>query len=67
MQRLLIAILGCCALHAWIFPAAAGDLDRERRWAEEIEDAILVGDPEWLDADGHRFLSLFAEAESAAG
>ena len=33
---------------------------------KEIEDAILVGDPEWLEVDGVRFLSLFAEAETDA-
>ncbi len=41
--------------------AQAADLERERRWADEILPTILDGDPIWLkQADGHTFLGLFS-------
>ncbi len=42
----------------------AQDLARERRLAEEIVDAILDGEPMYLDASGHRFLAIYTEPES---
>jgi predicted alpha/beta-hydrolase family hydrolase len=49
--------------------AGASDLEREARLAEEIEDLIVVGDPVYLEADGHEFLSIYTESEEepAAG
>lgn len=44
-------------------PLLASDLQREERWADQIVDAILVGEPVWLDASGHRFLTIFTRAE----
>ena len=46
-------------------PLLAGEPDfaRESRLADEIVDVILDGDPEWLEADGREFLSIFTEAE----
>jgi len=46
--------------------AAAPDFDREARLADEIIDVILDGDPEWLEADGREFLSIYTEAEDSA-
>jgi len=37
----------------------ASDLDKEKRWADQIVDSILDGDPVWLVADDHKFLSIF--------
>lgn len=48
------------------FPVLAADLQREARWANEIEDAILVGEPEWLQSGDHRFLAIYTEAEGEA-
>lgn len=50
-------------------PALANepDLARESRMADEIVDAILDGEPVWLDADGTEFLSIFTEASEAKG
>jgi alpha-beta hydrolase superfamily lysophospholipase len=45
--------------------AAEPDFAREMRISDEIVDAILDGDPEWLDADGRDFLSIYTEAEDA--
>lgn len=44
--------------------AIAADLEREKRLASEVEDSVVVGDPYYLDADGHEFLTLFAENEA---
>ena len=45
-------------------PAAASDLEREQRWAEQVVDAILTGEVEMLDADGQEFLSIYTESDS---
>ena len=44
-------------------PLMASDLQREKRWADQTVDAILVGVPEWLEAGDHRFLAIWTEAE----
>ena len=46
--------------------AAEPDFEREARLADEIVDVILDGEPEWLEADGREFLSIYTEAEDAA-
>jgi hypothetical protein len=51
---LFIAILGR--------EAFASDLEREKRMAAEIVDAILDGDPVMLEAEGVEFLSIYTEA-----
>ena len=63
MRRLGILILVCCLGKA---VAAEPDFDREARLADEIIDVILDGEPEWLEADGREFLSIYTEAEDAA-
>ena len=47
-------------------PALASDLQREQRWANEIVDAILVGEPVWLEAGDRSFLSIYTEPAGAA-
>lgn len=43
-------------------PVLASDLAREKKWADEILPAVLVGDPVWLELPSkHRFLGLHAE------
>lgn len=44
--------------------AFAADLAREQRIADQIVDAILDGEPVWLEADGHRFLSIHTETDA---
>ena len=39
------------------------DYAREQRLADEIVDVILDGDPEWLEANGREFLSIYTEAD----
>jgi pimeloyl-ACP methyl ester carboxylesterase len=45
-------------------PAAASDLAKEQRWAEQIVDALLDGEAVYLDDGRSRFLAI--ETESAA-
>ncbi len=45
----------------------ASDLTREKRMRDQIVDAILDGDVEMLEADGHEFLSIYTEAEDPKG
>lgn len=48
--------------------AVASDYAREKKWADEILPAVLVGDPVWLDGPkDHKFLGLYAEAPKAKG
>lgn len=42
---------------------AQADYAREKRWADEISPAILVGDPVYLaQKSGHKFLAIYASA-----
>jgi len=45
--------------------AGGADRDREARLAAEIEDAILEGEPIYLEADGQRFLGIHTVSETA--
>jgi pimeloyl-ACP methyl ester carboxylesterase len=51
---------------AYLAPAQASDLQREKRMADEIVDAILDGDAVFLkaadDSSEHEFLSIYTEA-----
>jgi hypothetical protein len=49
-----------------ITPAFASDLSKEKRWADQIVDALLDGEAVWLKADGQEFLSIYTEAEEAS-
>ena len=40
----------------------ATDLTKENRWAEQIIDAIVVGEPIWLKTGQHEFLGIYTEA-----
>lgn len=45
---------------------AGSDYAREKKWADEITPAIVVGDPIYLkQANGHEFLGIYTEAAGA--
>lgn len=46
--------------------AVASDIDREKRLAAQIVDAIFDGEPLYLDAGGHEFLGIYMEAPEGA-
>ncbi len=48
--------------------AFSQDYEREKRWSDEILKSLIVGDAVWLQQkNGHRFLSLYTEAEKPRG
>jgi dienelactone hydrolase len=65
MRKLMILCFTLLSLNAW----AAADYAREKRWADEITPAILVGDPVQLALpSGRKFLAIHApNAKAQAG
>ncbi len=62
-MRALISIL---SFYICLNALAAADYDREKKWADEILPSVLTGDPVYLEqADGHKFLSLYTQADKA--
>ncbi|MFM9883564.1 MAG: DUF3530 family protein [Burkholderiales bacterium] len=61
-----LSIVSALIIFAMSLAAFAQDYAREKRWADEITPAVVVGDPVWLAlAGGHKFLNLLAEANGA--
>lgn len=61
-MRYLILLLMLALQPAW---AANSDYAREKKWADEIVPGIVVGDPVYLEARGHKFLGIYTEAANA--
>lgn len=56
------------ALAAPAPPAAAQDYEREKRWATQIQQTLMVGEEAWLQQkNGHRFIALHTAAEKPRG
>lgn len=49
--------------------AHASDTAKEKRWADQVVDSLMVGDAEWLKVGKSKVLSLYTEhtAEKAQG
>lgn len=47
-------------------PAFASDLAKEKRWADQIVDAILDGEPLYLNDGQSDFLSIYTESEDSS-
>lgn len=45
------------------FNVSASDLEKEKRWADQVVDAILDGDAVWLNDGKSDFLGIYTEAE----
>jgi len=60
-----LLLLGCAvAAQAQVRP----DYEREKRWADQVMPAILVGDVVWIrQASGHEFLAIYTEAQKPRG
>jgi len=39
----------------------ASDTAKEKRWADQIVDDIMVGEAEWLNAGAHKFLGIYTK------
>ena len=55
-----IFFIGIC----FVGSALASDTAKEKRWAEQIVDGLIVGEATWLQADGEKFLGIYAEHET---
>jgi len=45
-----------------VFTVQATDNAKEQRWANQVTEFLLDGDPEWLEANGNKFLSIYTPA-----
>lgn len=47
----------------------ASDMEKEKRWADQVVDSIMVGDAEWLKVGNSKILSIYTEntTEKALG
>jgi pimeloyl-ACP methyl ester carboxylesterase len=57
----LLALL-TVALALSTAPLEASDVAKEKRWANQIVDALIDGEAVWLNADGHEFLGIYTAA-----
>ena len=62
-----IARLFIITLLALSYNIQASDLAKEKRWADQIVDAIIDGDAVWLNDGESDFLGIFTEAEEDKG
>ena len=61
MRAILISLILLMSASAY----AAPDYAREKKWADEITPGVVVGDALYLEASGHKFLTLYTEATNA--
>ena len=63
---MLIRLLYTMLLGSFILSAAsyASDLEKEKRWAEQVVDSLLDGEAEYLNDGTQDFLSIVTESES---
>lgn len=67
MKQSLIILSLLFILPLFLASAFASHLDREKRMADEIKDAILDGEAVYLKADYKKFLAIYTESEMAKG
>jgi len=58
LQTGLVALLGLAVAGT----TAASDIDKERRWAEQLQDQLVVGEPLRLTAGQQDFFALYTPA-----
>ena len=46
----------------FMLPAQASDIAKEKRWASQVVDFLVDGEPKWLEADGQQFFSIYTPA-----
>jgi len=60
MNNLFAVLLSFALL---LSAAHASDLEKEKRWADQIVDALIDGEAEWLQAKDTEFLAIYTEAD----
>jgi alpha/beta superfamily hydrolase len=61
MTRMIRNILIICLTFYSLY-SQASDLAKEKRWADQVVDAIIDGDAVWLNDGKHEFLGIYTEA-----
>ena len=61
----LIKSLFFVGFSLFALPGYASDTDKEKRWADQIVDSLMVGDVQWLKAGSSQFLGLYTESTTA--
>jgi triacylglycerol esterase/lipase EstA (alpha/beta hydrolase family) len=56
-------VLAVVAALAVSLSAFASDIEKEKRWADQIVDALVDGEAVWLSAGDHKFLGIYTPAE----
>ncbi|NYT28383.1 MAG: hypothetical protein H0A76_11265 [Candidatus Thiodubiliella endoseptemdiera] len=46
------------------FAQTTPDYAKEGRWATQVEDGLMDGEVVWLNANGHKFMSLYTPSET---
>ena len=59
IRQKLLSLLVFLLSFSIVSPAQASDMEKEKRWSDQIVDSLLVGDAEWLEADGQKFLAIY--------
>lgn len=62
---LLIVLLLAGSLPGLAAAQTTSDLKREKNWADQVVDSVVVGEPVWLNARRQKFLALYAPPTQA--
>ena len=66
MKSISFKVVISVVLSFFLTEVSASNLEREKRMADEIVDAILDGDAVFLTANDHEFLSIYTKADTEA-
>lgn len=61
IKKLFLTSVLCLTLNA-----GASDYDKEKRWADQITEALFDGEPYYLNAGAHDFLGIYTESTATA-
>jgi predicted alpha/beta-fold hydrolase len=66
-QSAAVWVIAACLVATFLSRPAFGEADyvREKRWADEVVPAIVVGDAVWLEAAGRKFLGIYTAPPKA--
>ena len=62
---LLIVVLLTGFLSGQVAALTTSNIKREKNWADQVVDTVVVGEPVWLSARRHKFLALYAPPAQA--
>jgi pimeloyl-ACP methyl ester carboxylesterase len=64
LARLVVVLILPLLLVPVSRAGSVSDTAKEQRWANQITDQLIVGEPVWLEANDHRFLAIYTPAET---